>query len=76
MDLSNLKMKDFIEVEKLSGLTMDEWEKPTIQLTMAMAFVTGKKTNPNLKWSDIEEMTMEEMTALVEGIDSPKAKNS
>lgn len=75
MDLSNLKMKDFIEIEKLSGLSMAEWETPTVSLTMAMAFVTGKKNNPELKWSEVEEMTMEEMTALVEG-KNPKAKNS
>jgi hypothetical protein len=76
MDITQLKMKDLAEVENLSGLTMDEWEKPTAKLTMAIAFVIGKKTNSKLTWADVEDMTVDEMTALAQGVELPKAKNS
>lgn len=75
MDITSLKMKDLAEVEKISGLGMDEWDTPTIKLTMAIAFVLGKKTNPDLTWEQVEEMTMEEMSAFV-GEEDPKAKLS
>ena len=72
MDITKLKMKDLAEVEKLSGLTMDEWDKPTAKLTMAIAFVTSKKTNPKITWEEIEEMTIDEMMAIA-GVEDPKA---
>lgn len=75
MDITKLKMRELAEVEKLSGLTMDEWESPTAKLTMAIAFVIARKSNPKITWEEIEEMTIDEMTAIAE-VDSPKAKLS
>lgn len=72
MDITTLKMKELAEIEKLSGLSMDEWDKPTAKLTMAIAFVVSKKTNPKITWEQIEDMTMEEMMAIAE-IEAPKA---
>ena len=72
MDITKLKMKDLAEVEKLSGLTMDEWDKPTAKLTMAIAFVTSKKTNPKITWEEIEDMTIDEMMEIA-GAEDPKA---
>lgn len=76
MDVTKLKMKELAEVEKLSGLTMSEWQEPTAKLTMAIAFVIGKKTNPKLTWDDVEEMTIDEMTKIAEDQEDPKAKSS
>jgi len=72
MDITKLKMKDLAEVEKLSGMTMDEWDKPTAKLSMAIAFVISKKTNPKITWEEIEEMTIDEITAIAE-VEDPKA---
>lgn len=75
MDIKDLKMKELAEVEKLSGLTMDEWEHPTAKLTMAIALVVGRKTNPKLTWEMVEDMTIDEMTSLAE-VEAPKANIS
>jgi hypothetical protein len=76
MDITQLKMKDLAEVERLSGLTMAEWDNPTAKLTMAISFVLGKKKDPSLTWERVEDMTIDEMTSLAEGTTDPKAKLS
>ena len=77
MNINSLKMKDLAEVETLSGMTMDEWETGSkVKLTMAIAYVTKKKTNPDLTWEDIENMGIDEINALVEVTEDPKAKLS
>jgi hypothetical protein len=74
MDVTKLKMKDLAEVEELSGFNMDEWQDcPKVKLTMAIAFVIGKRSKPDLKWEDIEEMSIEEMESLAKDIEAPKA---
>jgi hypothetical protein len=75
MDIKSLKMKDLAEVERLSGFNMDEWEtSPKVKLTMAIAYVSGKKTNPDLTWEQIEDMGIDELEAL--GNSVPKANIS
>lgn len=75
MDIKNLKMKDLAEVEQLSGFNMDEWEtSPKVKLTMAIAYVTGKKINPELTWEQVENMGIDELEALGESL--PKANIS
>lgn len=76
IDVTNFKMKDLAEVEKLSGLAMSEWETPTVALTMAIAYVGEKKNNPKLTWEDVENMSMEELNALVDNDELPKVTNS
>ena len=77
MDVSKLRMKDLAEVEELSGFNMDEWQDcPKVKLTMAIAFVIGKRSNPDLKWEEIEEMSIEEMESLAKDVEAPKAKSS
>jgi hypothetical protein len=77
MNISNLKMKDLAEIETLSGMTMDEWETGSkVKLTMAIAYVMKKQTNPDIKFEDIENMGLEEINALVEEQEDPKAKVS
>ena len=69
MDIKDLKMKDLAEVEQLSGFNMDEWEtSPKVKLTMAIAYVTGKKSNPELTWEQVENMGIDELTALGESL--------
>jgi hypothetical protein len=76
MNIGNLKMKDLAEVEKLSGYNMDEWEHcPKVQLTMAIAYITGKKINPDLTWEQVENMSIEEMNTLT-GAEDPKVTTS
>lgn len=77
MDVSKLRMKDLAEVEELSGFNMDEWQDcPKVKLTMAIAFVIGKRSNPDLKWEEIEEMSIDEMESLAKDVEAPKAKSS
>jgi hypothetical protein len=55
---------------------MDEWEDcPKVQLTMAIAYVTGKKINPDLTWEQVENMSIEEMNTLT-GEEDPKVTTS
>lgn len=77
MNIQSLKMKDLAEVERLSGFAMDEWEScPKVKLTCAIAYVIAKKTNTGLKFEDVEDMTLDEMTKLTEGTELPKANIS
>jgi hypothetical protein len=73
MDIGNLKMKDLAEVEQLTGLNMDEWETGSkVKLTMAIALVVGRKTQPDLTWEQVENMSVDELNALT-GAELPKA---
>lgn len=73
MDIGNLKMKDLAEVETLTGLNMDEWETGSkVKLTMAIALVMGRKTQPDLTWEQVENMSVDELQALT-GTELPKA---
>ena len=42
---------------------------------MAIAYITGKKINPELTWEQVENMTIEEMNSLV-GEEDPKVTTS
>lgn len=73
MDIGNLKMKDLAEVETLTGLNMDEWETGSkVKLTMAIALVMGRKTQPDLTWEQVENMSVDELNSLT-GAELPKA---
>jgi hypothetical protein len=73
MDISQLKMKDLGEVETLTGLNMDEWDSGSkVKLTIAIALVMGRKSQPDLTWEQVGDMSIDEMNALA-GEDSPKA---
>jgi len=73
MDIGNLKMKDLAEVEELTGLNMDEWESGSkVRLTMAIGLVMGRKTQPDLTWEQVENMSIDELNALT-GAELPKA---
>lgn len=73
MDIGNLKMKDLAEVEQLTGLNMDEWETGSkVKLTMAIGLVMGRKTQPDLTWEQVENMSVDELTFLT-GTELPKA---
>jgi hypothetical protein len=73
MDIANLKMKDLAEVEQLTGLNMDEWETGSkVKLTMAIALVIGRKSQPDLTWEHVENMSVDELNALT-GAELPKA---
>ena len=73
MDIANLKMKDLAEAEQLTGLNMDEWESGSkVKLTMAIGLVMGRKTQPDLTWEQVENMSVDELQALT-GAELPKA---
>jgi hypothetical protein len=73
MDISQLKMKDLAEVETLTGLNMDEWDSGSkVKLTIAIALVMGKKSQPDLTWEQVENMSVDELQALT-GAELPKA---
>ena len=73
MDISQLKMKDLAEVEALTGMNMDEWEDGSkVKLTMAIALVMGRKTQPDLTWEQVENMSVDELNLLT-GAELPKA---
>ena len=73
MDIGNLKMRDLAEVEELTGLNMDEWESGSkVRLTMAIGLVMGRKTQPDLTWEQVENMSIDELNTLT-GAELPKA---
>jgi hypothetical protein len=77
MDIGNLKMRDLAEVELLTGLNMDEWDTGSkVKLTMAIGLVMGRKTNPDLTWEQVEDMSIEEIQILTGVSELPKVTTS
>ena len=77
MDVSKLTMRELAEVEELAGIPMDLWQdSPKVKLTTAIAYVIGKQTNPELKFEEVQNMSIDEMQKLAEDKKVPKAKNS
>jgi hypothetical protein len=76
MNTNNLTMKDLAEVEELTGMSMDMWETaPKAKLSTALAYVTAKKQNADLKWEDALNWTVEEMQKFSTP-ENPKVKRS
>lgn len=76
MDINNLTMRDLAEVEKLTEMSMDLWnDAPKALLSTALAYVSARKTNPDLTWEDAQNWTIDEMQK-VATVESPKAKRS
>jgi hypothetical protein len=77
MDVSKLTMKELAEVEELAGVPMDLWQdSPKVKLTTAIAYVIGKKSNPDLTFDQVQNMSIDEMQQIAEDKQAPKAKNS
>jgi hypothetical protein len=52
---------------------MDEWDSGSkVKLTIAIALVMGKKSQPDLTWEQVENMSVDELQALT-GAELPKA---
>jgi hypothetical protein len=77
MNIQNLKMKELMEIEELSGVEIGLWEgTQNVKLTLAIAYVIARKENPNLKWADVLEWDFEQATKWIGEEVSPKVTNS
>jgi hypothetical protein len=56
---------------------MDEWDTGSkVKLTMAIGLVMGRKTNPDLTWEQVEDMSIEEIQILTGVSELPKVTTS
>ena len=77
MNIQNLKMKELLEIEELSGLEIGMWETAqNVKLTLAIAYIIARKENPDLKWETVLDWDFEQATKWMGEEVSPKVKNS
>lgn len=77
MDIKNLTMGEISKVEELSGLpigALAEDDKPKGKLMAALAFVIKRREDPKFTLEAANNMTMEEITALLMGEDDSVKK--
>lgn len=77
MDIKNLTMGEISKVEELSGLpigALAEDDKPKGKLMAALAFVVKRREDPKFTLEAANNMTMEEITALLLGEDDSVKK--
>lgn len=77
MDIKNLTMGEISKVEELSGLpigALAEDDKPKGKLMAALAFVIKRREDPKFTLESANNMTMEEITALLLGEDDSVKK--
>jgi hypothetical protein len=77
MDIKNLTMGEISKVEELSGLpigALAEDDKPKGKLMAALAFVIKRREDPKFTLEAANNMTMEEITALLMGDDDSVKK--
>lgn len=77
MDIKNLTMGEISKVEELSGLpigALGEDDKPKGKLMAALAFVIKRREDPKFTLESANNMTMEEITALLLGEDDSVKK--
>jgi len=77
MDIKNLTMGEISKVEELSGLpigALAEDDKPKGKLMAALAFVIKRREDPKFTLESANNMTMEEITALLLGEDESLKK--
>ena len=77
MNITKLKMKDLMEVEELSGVSISEWDSnPNVKVTLSIAYVMAKKDNPKLTWEEVLDWDFETVTKWLGEDSNPKALNS
>lgn len=77
MDIKNLTMGEISKVEELSGLpigALAEDDKPKGKLMAALAFVIKRREDQKFTLEAANNMTMEEITALLLGEDDSVKK--
>jgi hypothetical protein len=77
MDIKNLTMGEISKVEELSGLpigALAEDDKPKGKLMASLAFVIKRREDPKFTLEAANNMTMEEITALLMGDDDSVKK--
>ncbi len=68
MNIKNLTIGEIATVEKLSGISLTQIKDktaPKARLMIAIAYVMEKRTNPKVKVSDIEDLGMDAVMAIV-----------
>jgi hypothetical protein len=76
MDIKSLTMGEIAKIEELSGLpiaALGDEESPKGKLMAAFALVVKRRTDPKFTLEMANQMTMDEITALI-GVDE-SAKN-
>jgi hypothetical protein len=76
MNVEDLTLGEVEEIEQYAGkplATLADGEAAKGSLMVALAWVIGRKENPNMTLNDAKKMTMSEITELL-NVEDPKAK--
>ena len=76
MNVEDLTLGEVEEIEQYAGkplATLADGEAAKGSLMVALAWVIGRKANPNMTLNDAKRMTMSEITELL-NVEDPKAK--
>lgn len=76
MNIKNLTIGEIATVEKISGISLTQIKDksaPKARLMIAIAYVTKRRQEPKTKLVDVEDMTMDEISAILKQSKSPEA---
>lgn len=77
MDIKNLTLGEIAKVEELSGMplaALAEEDKPKGKLLASLALVIKRREDPKFTLEQANNLTMAEITALMEGGDEAEKK--
>lgn len=78
MDIKNLTLGEIAKVEELSGMplaALAEEDKPKGKLLASLALVIKRREDPKFTLEQANNLTMSEITALMEGGDEAEKKS-
>jgi hypothetical protein len=78
MDIKNLTLGEIAKVEELSGMplaALAEEDKPKGKLLASLALVIKRREDPKFTLEQANNLTMAEITALMEGGDEAEKKS-
>jgi hypothetical protein len=78
MDIKNLTLGEISKVEELSGMplaALAEEDKPKGKLLASLALVIKRREDPKFTLEQANNLTMAEITALMEGGDEAEKKS-
>jgi hypothetical protein len=71
MDIKHLTLGELAKIEELSGMSVDAFgddTKPRMKMLIALAYVIEKRKDPKVTLMQIENMTSEDVAAIIDSV--------
>jgi hypothetical protein len=71
MDISKLTLGELAKIEELGGMSIDSFGdegKPKMKMLIALAYVIKRREDKNVTLLQIENMTSDEVTTIIDSV--------